>query len=379
MIENIDTLMDLSKETQENDDMENIILHLEGDPGTGKTMAWKDFAKRINYELVIDLLGNQDSMDMGGMWAPDWDKGKLKHLVTDVYLGTDIPSEYDGRLIVMDEIGNAQAEMQGAILTLLQSRIHAGQKVPDNVIFGTAGNRPEHGEAAEMIQALRSRLFRIDWVVDHDRWLGWALENDIDSDIYYCIKWQKGLLHEFDPKSSEFGQPNPRSWTKLSDALKVAKSKGECSKELINMLATGFVGQGAGNQFCGFVSLASELATVDEILLNPDTAAIPTSNLGAQYASISNLSSYLSAKKKDGEDIPKEQADAIIEYIQRMDDPVAVAAMKSLYAANESITKTSLYGVFKARYDGYEDRIGTYYKPGHSTYTNITPDSEPLS
>lgn len=335
-------------ETQSHGELgEHNVPCLVGDPGVGKNQLLQEWAKDHNYKVTTLLLANQDSLDVGGMWAPDFEANELKHMITPMFTGP-IPEGYDGEIIELDEIGNAQAEVQTAFLSILETRKHENIDIPSNRVFSAATNKADTGcGGGRMLNSLQARLLQINVEPDADKWIEWAIKNDVYRPIISFINFSKESLNDFDPKATEFGQPNPRSWHKLSALL-----KKDDSPESRSLYAGAKVGQATAAKFAGFCQLDGELPTVDEILAHPDEAILPAVHVASQYAIVSNLAFWLTSNK--GTKIPKESIEAMITYLRRMQEPLAVFGFRMLRQASEDFSQCSAYGEFVADFQDFD-------------------------
>ena len=325
---------------------EFVHLMTSGHPGVGKNHLWQKFADKINYKLTTIILTNEDNLDIGGMWAPNFEEGKLNHLMTDRFMGDNIPEGFDGEIILFDEIGNAP-HMQTAILSIIEDRRHNGKPVGANVIFGFSTNIADTGCGASRINnALQARILNFEVVPELDVWMAdFALPHELHPKVLTWLEYSKHSLHSFDPKSKEFGQPNPRSWHKLSGLMYQNPEKA-----LFKQIAVGMVGSVEGMKFIGFTELDEGLTTVDDILANPSRCSIPTGDVSCQYAIISNVSAWLQGQRKTEVEITGEEKEAIITYLRRHTEALAVFGFRMLDKMNPEFAKCSAYSQFQIDY-----------------------------
>jgi hypothetical protein len=326
---------------------EFVHLMLSGHPGVGKNHLWQMYADLINYKLTTIILTNEDNLDIGGMWAPNFEEGKLNHLMTDRFMGDNIPEGFVGEIILFDEIGNAP-HMQTAILSIIEDRRHNGKPVGVNVIFGFSTNMADVGCGASRINnALQARILNFIVEPECDKWMDWALDNDLHPKILTWLEYSKHSLHNFDPKSKEFGQPNPRSWHKLSGLM-----YQEPSYQMFKQVAVGMVGSVEGMKFIGFTQLDEGLTSVHDILGNPEGCHIPTDDVSSQYAIVSNVSAWMIGQRKKEIEITTEEKEAFITFIRRFVDPLAVFAFRLLDRMNPDFAKCKAYSQFTIDYQG---------------------------
>jgi hypothetical protein len=310
---------------------------LVGAPGIGKTHAFRQFAWAENLFLMTVILGRIPSVDIGGVYVPDIEKGELTHLITRRFLGEHVPAGYDGIFILFDEIGTSMPDQQASIQSMVEDWSLEGNDIQSPVYFGFATNRVEDNCGAnELIKSLVDRLYIYDYEVDHKSWIKWAINDGINESIVAYIAWQPEALHMFDPKAKMGGQPDPRSWAKLSYLM-----EGETDPLLISHMAQAKVGSAQGLEFSGFRKMYKELSTVDAVMANPDTAQIPHHNVSAMYAMVTNIASMFAKKKRDDVDLTEEEVSAAITYIRRMDETMAVFGFRMFHEANPMFRERS--------------------------------------
>ena len=295
--------------------------------------------------MTTIILTNEDNLDIGGMWAPNFEEGKLNHLMTDRFMGDNIPEGYDGEIILFDEIGNAP-HMQTAILSIIEDRRHNGKPVGKNVIFGFSTNIADTGCGASRINnALQARIWNLEVQPEMDVWQPWALDNNVHPKILSWLDYSKHSLHKFDPKSKEFGQPNPRSWHKLSGLMWQSPEKS-----LFKAAAVGMVGSVEGMKFIGFTELDEGLTTVQDILHNPERCHIPTGDVSCQYAIISNVSAWLVGQAKKEIPVTTEEKEAFITYLRRHTEALAIFGFRLLDKMSPEFAKCAGYSQFQIDY-----------------------------
>jgi hypothetical protein len=328
---------------------QNMVL-FSGNQGTGKTQIVKAWAKTINYYVHVVLLSGEDPMDNVGMWVPDFKENKLKHLNTDRYLGEQIPKGYDGMVVFFDEIDKAQVDTQASILSTVEDRMHNNKPIPDNVIFVAAMNPPDSGQGgSKLIHPLLARCYEIVVTPVKDEWISWAIDNELDDRVIGFINFKEGALDSFDPKSKEAGQPNPRSWHKLSALMKL--DPANC---MLNRNAAAKVGRDMGSEFVGFCDMSETLASIEEIKDMPNEAIVPGYNVSGQYAVVSNIAAYVRRLARDKEPLSTDDATAFITYIRRLPEPIAVFGMRLIEKGNKEFTECAAYGEFITDYQQYD-------------------------
>ncbi|MFM5883670.1 hypothetical protein, partial [Methanobrevibacter gottschalkii] len=141
-------------------------------------------------------------------------------------------------------------------------------------------------------------------------------------EVVAFIRFRPGLLHDFDANKDQ--NPTPRSWVEgVSDVLGAvpAEAEFECFK--------GAVGEGAAAEFVGFLKIYRKLPNPDAILLNPDTADVP-SDPATLYALSGAISSRISSAN----------IDRAIVYLKRIPSEFSVLCMSMTVRRDPTVTST---------------------------------------
>jgi hypothetical protein len=138
----------------------------------------------------------------------------------------------------------------------------------------------------------------------------------VRAEVISFIRFRTGLLHEFKPELDV--SPTPRAWVEgVSPILGVVPdvAEFECIK--------GAVGEGPAAEFMGYLKVFRKLPNVDNIILNPDTSAVPT-----DPATLYALSGSLASRATDS------TFDRICQYTERM--PPEFSVLTVLYATRKN-------------------------------------------
>lgn len=348
------------KEHRKNRD--SIIVCLVGEPGVGKTQTVHAYARSINYAVDTMILGNIPPVDVGGIYAPDFQRKELVHFVTTRLIGgSSFPTDKDGLIVFFDEIGSAAEDTQVAIQSLLQEMAMDGREVDPNVMFVCATNLPEHtGGANDLVASLRSRLCLVNFRFNIESWFHMArTEWDTLPELYAFHQWKEGsaLLGEDNANSAQLSNPDPRGWNKVNYGLRAAMQTKGCETafdlfalhgDLVRMIVSGQVGDAMSHEFCGFLKAQGELPTVREVINNPDAAAVPNGSC-EQYAIVYNLE-YAMSRLGDAGRIPSDTIESVYTYIKRLPRPMAVLAFRKITKTVEQFTKHSGFSKFRDEY-----------------------------
>jgi len=253
-----------------------------GAPGVGKSAVVRQVAQARGLELIdiraplldpTDLRGLPYFKDGFAVWAPP----------------SFLPSKSDSAgVLFFDELNAAPPLVQASLYQLTLDRRVGEYALPEGWKIIAAGNRAEDAAVVfRMPSALANRFVHIDFEVDFEDWVTWALKAEIHPLVQAFLRLRREIL--LDLRSMDRGFPTPRSWEMASDAVKVFGD----AKEALDVLI-GIVGEGAAMEFVGFCSRSLTEAHVDAILGDPEHAELPA-DLGELYA----LVAYVAARAKE--------------------------------------------------------------------------------
>ena len=268
-----------------------IIASLEADqplmiwsaPGLGKssiTNLASILTGHVYHDLRLPLMERVDllgvpyvSSDHRTMWAtPGFlppEDSPLKHLIN------------------LEELPNASRDMLTAVYQITLDRRCGDYMLPKSARIIACGNRvKDRGGVQRLPPPLASRFFHVELKADVDDWLDWAVDNDVDADVRFFIRFHPDYLHDFDPTRDEPAFPCPRTWAALSNI----KPKIENLDDTIQRAVyRGTVGETAATAFGAFLAMKHEIPQPKTVLLDPSGAKVPD-NASAKIAIASSIS-----------------------------------------------------------------------------------------
>ena len=252
-------------------------LMIWGAPGLGKSDI-SQLAVRLTARVYHDVrLMVKERIDLMGLptIGPD---GRTTYAHPDF-----LPREDSEELHVinLEELPNAKQDMMTAIYQLVLDRKIDTYSLPPGTRILACGNRiSDRGGAHRLPPALASRFLHVDLEPSIEDWLEWALENEIDPEVMFYLKFSPDSLHDYDPKREEQAFPCPRTWAAVS---RIKPHIADMTPRLQQVLYRGQVGENAARSFCAFLAMKDELPHPKTILLDPMGATVPT-NASAKVA-----------------------------------------------------------------------------------------------
>lgn len=272
----------------------NQTVLLIGDPGVGKSAICAVAAKAIGMEDNFHtLLGSTlDPTDIGGLPMRSEDGQRVLRVPLDeIYQCSVKPG-----VLFLDEISAAPGPVQAAMLRLILERVAGNVKLHPETRIVAACNPPEQAPAGfELSAPLMGRMSVInfrpqdDEVIEFLRTLG--SDDDKASDLDKAIREEASLFAAVANVTPELlqieipkhcvngGQPwaSPRSCERMIRARAAATVLGmDPLSDAVYAITAGSMGERAATVYGAIVRMITELPSVDEIVANPASCAVPT-------------------------------------------------------------------------------------------------------
>ena len=295
-----------------------------GPPGGGKTSIVKQIAKDLDYQYIQRHLPTMLVEDMG---VPMIDKPMLYYKIGDWFpaKGSKFDTGKPG-ILCFDDRNQAGNDLQKVLANLVQERELHGIPMADNWHVISTGNRQsDRAGANRILSHLSDREFEFDLETHHHDWAAWASENGVRPEVISFINFKTDLLHKFDPQLDK--NPTPRSWSEgVSPAIDVVPKEAELA------VFKGAIGEGPAAEFTGFLKIARKLPNPDAILLNPQTADVPT-----DPATLYALSGSLAHRATTS------NLERIVQYSERMPPEFSVLTISMALRRDKALHNTAAF------------------------------------
>ena len=296
---------------------------IEGAPGGGKTTIVHQVAEAMGLPVVerhmptmlVEDFGIPYPTDAGFEYKlPDWfpHKGKA---------GTE-----NGGVLLFDDRNQANADLQKVLANIQQARTLHGKPMADGWTVVSTGNRQsDRAGANRVLSHLRNRETVLEFETHLDDSTQWMIDNAVRPEVIAFTRFRPHLLHDFDPQRDV--NPTPRSWVEGVSAIlgKVpAEAEYECFK--------GAIDEGAAAEFVGFIRIYRKLPNPDAILINPDTADVPT-----DPATLYALSGALAERATSG------NFERVVTYTGRMPAEFSVLSISMAVRRDSDLASTQAF------------------------------------
>lgn len=313
-------------------------LHLIGPPGVGKSDVIRHELRTALSDMYNEefgfhdiLLPTIDAPDIRGFLVPTKD---AQGVATSFFTRSAVlPSraylaQHPRGIMLLDERNAADMLTQKAVAPAVLDKRFGEEQLPAGWWVISASNRVE--DKSGVIKpprhlVNRERTIPIDPSVD--AWATWAEEKGLHPMLVAFAKRNPGVVFSNSVPAADGPFCTPRSFVSAARLLtEVAGVDVDGNpnmdiqvNDVIQQAVAGDVGDGASAQLFGFLKIADQLPTIQEIEADPKKAKCPT-DLSAAYAAAQICLHYADAKR----------IDKLWAYCERLPKELQVSAAKSL-------------------------------------------------
>ncbi len=247
-----------------------------GPAGSGKTELVKQICVDINADLLHLYTAHLGAEEIKGLFFRSKDSHRTYSVLCNEEIYDAVEAAKEGRplVIFLDELNRASdVDCLNALFSMISKRGIPGLEFPDNLYLIAAGNPPTGNFAvAEMADdAYIRRLVWFGTKVDAGTWLKYAqgkksfkipkkasLEAPerlpIHPQVISYIKSNPTRLFDEALADQAKPHPNPASWDRVSDIIKVLERDDEATAFNIKTILSGMVGRDIALNFWDFYS-----------------------------------------------------------------------------------------------------------------------------
>ena len=294
-----------------------IRVHVEGEPGIGKTSMLPTIAKKAGINRWIYIDATQYSTGDGALPSINHEtktSGFYPNERFGLHLGEPI-------VILIDELSKASPSVQADLTTLLEShnpRFY-GQPLPEGSIVFTAGNMSGDGVGDRVKDHMINRQTRVrlrkptaqEWI--HNFAIDAGIEGSMIAWVdrtpqcmaSYTDEGQEDNHLIFNPRRAGRAFFSPRSAERASQII---KRRHVIGMNAMTCALIGTIGEQAARDLGAFIEYQNELTPWADIIANPKSARIPDS-VGA-----SSVLVFGAVQRVEADSI-----DAFMQYLDRFD------------------------------------------------------------
>ncbi len=307
---------------------ERFPVLISGAPGIGKSDVVDQATTSAGADLILSHPVVSDPTDAKGLpWV-------VNGLATFLPFG-DLQRAINATrptVWFLDDLGQAMPATQASFMQLILARQVNGHKISDHVTILAATNRREdRAGVSGMLEPVKSRFVSmVELVPDVDAWCSWALDHNVPPELIAFLRFKPDLLCAFVASNDLVNSPVPRTWSNAAKILNLG-----LPAKIQHAAIAGAVGEGAATELLAFMRLYAQLPSIDQILLTPMSAPIPSSP-ASLYAVVSALA-YRATKAN---------FDRIAQYCQRLMDghgEFAALCIRDCVKRQPDVTQTTAY------------------------------------
>lgn len=314
-----------------------------GESGIGKTSLVKDFSLKNNLHLINIDANLLKEGEIGGL--PMVVQGKTHyaphHKLTE--MDEFLKTHEEGVMLFIDEINRCDHSVQQELMNLILNREINGYTLDDRVFVAAAMNptskmesyRETDYQVVDMDPAQEDRFIWYQMDSDPKEWIRWGMEGGgiHDTVVSFISSFPAYLNYK---GADEYMTSTPRSWERVSKALKVFDDKAYDEKTLYH-LVKGNVGTKIAQEFMGFLNdnknplLNSKDIFEMEVLNQFVQDEIQQSSHSRLYILAKNMIMLLKEK------MSKERAERFAKTLNLMPKDLRISLMKEIKADYEPI------------------------------------------
>jgi hypothetical protein len=149
----------------------NVTAHLFGKPGVGKTAFVESWARKTGHVCRTVSAPHVEVGDLAGFPLVVKDEEGTFTDFAQVKWIHDL-NKAEKAVLFIDELGLGSQDVRKALLSILEGRIVGSHRIADHVRLIVASNPLAWSfESSPLSPAMRTRIIRIDWELDHDDWI----------------------------------------------------------------------------------------------------------------------------------------------------------------------------------------------------------------
>lgn len=307
-----------------------------GESGIGKTSLLKDFSKKHDLYLVNIDANLLKEGEIGGL--PMVVAGKTYYATHHKLMEIDtwLQNNPGKVMLFIDEINRCDHSVQQELMNLILNREINGYKLSDRVLVAAAMNptnkmddyRDTDYQVVDMDPAQEDRFIWFHMDSDPKEWIRWGME---DGEIHEQVLQFISNFREYLSYSSEeeYIKATPRSWERVSNALKVFEKRNYDNKTLYH-LVKGNVGTKLAQEFMTFLEdNKNPLISTEDLYEMEVLSQFVRDEIGqASHSRLYILSKNMILKLRDH--MTPKHADRFSEVLNLMPKDLRISVMKEL-------------------------------------------------
>ncbi len=301
-----------------------------GASGIGKSEGIHQAAVEHDGIMIDIRVSQYESIDFRGI--PDMSQGlTVWNMPATLPFKGNPKFNEDGPLIFLflDEINQGDPSVLSVLYQLINDRRVGEHVLMDNVVIVCAGNREtDRGSTTKWAYPLGNRGTHAELIPDVKAWSAWAAKAGKSATLIGFLNFRSELLYTFDPAAPQKVFASPRSWTFAEEDFVDTAMPADARAASM----AGSVGEGPAIELQGFAQIMDAIRPIEDIIADP--MGVPISEqLDLQWAMATHVAGNMS----------KDNADALHQFLTRLEPEMAVMAWTLAIGRDEDITDTNAF------------------------------------
>jgi hypothetical protein len=309
-----------------------VAMELQSGPGVGKTSWMYQFRDQLEKQLrqpiglKVEHLATLDPMDLRGIPYRDAASNSMKFTPPSFWpTEADFP---DGKIprfgiILFDERGQASQDAIKATARMMEERRMGAYNLDDlgHWVVWAASNRLTDRSGVNkplMFDMNRKMTIQVDPALEP--WVEWAELNGVHPDGILFAKWRPSTVFNSEVPKEDVPFCTPRSYVRsllmmqsLSDDGRLATDKNAAEA------AAGLMGSSATSELLGYIKMANDLVTLEQIMADPTGTKLPTRSDATHAIS-----------ERIGAAMDENNAAPLFEYLKRLPMEFQVTVVRNM-------------------------------------------------
>lgn len=291
----------------------DVPLLILGGFGLGKSAIVGQVAEKLGYAMVDVRLSQMLPEDLGGLPVPAKKGDFVQRLMPDLIARVNAVHKATGKpvLLFLDEITSGLPTILAAAYQLVLDRCLGEYCLPEGTRIICAGNRPQdRGVTYDLPRPMANRLMIVEYVgPTWDEFETYAIKAEFHPLVISGLKQQPTLIcSEVDVEDEEGRNPTPRTWEFVSRIMYHADEQGVRVRDRM-LQVSAVVGDAAALKFETVLRMAEKLVGFEEVVANPNNAAVYPNDLAASYLQMMLIVERIADQKL---------FDTVFTYVERM-------------------------------------------------------------
>lgn len=253
-----------------------LVPFVRSSPGMGKSAIMKQVFQKNRLKMIDHRLSTSAPEDLTGLPRFTQDGRAEFAPFTELFPieGMEVPEDYDGWGIFLDEFNSAEEQVQAAAYKTILDRMTGQKKLHQYSVITAAGNLDTDRAMTNPIgTALQSRVVHLELELNFNHWRDdVAIPEGYHPIILAFLSQYEKYLMDFRPDHNDKTFCCPRTWEFVNRLVQV---KGGEFRKADAALYAGTITSGVAAQLISYAQIKDEILTYEDVMRDPIGANIP--------------------------------------------------------------------------------------------------------